>query len=244
MSNTDVVALVVTDLVGSTKLYTSLGEEAGNELRRAHDRILVEAVTSHGGKVVKGRGDGIMAAFDGAADALAAAVSMQQGIERLSRRSSAVLSMRVGVSVGDVIWDNGDCFGVTPIEATRLCEAAEGGQILAAELVRAMARGRGGYEFQHLGGLTLKGLPDAVPALELSWRTPAAETGLPPSLAASAGAFFVGRVAELEGLTAAWKQASAGSLRVVMMAGEPGIGKTRLAFELACRVHDDGGTVV
>src|SRR5215207_1373055 len=122
MSQTHVAALLVTDQVRSTELHTSLGEEAGEALRRAHDRVLIEAVGSHGGKVVKGLGDGIMAAFDGAADALAAAVSIQQGIDRLSRRSPAVLG-RVGLSGGDVTWEDSDCFGVTVIEATRLCEA-------------------------------------------------------------------------------------------------------------------------
>jgi tetratricopeptide (TPR) repeat protein len=151
--------------------------------------------------------------------------------------------MRVGVSVGDVIWENADCFGITVIEATRLCEAAEGGQILAADLVRAMARGRGGYKFEPAGSLALKGLPEPVPTIAVPWGGITAEEALPPALAAAAGGFFVGRVAELETLAAAWKQASAGSLRAVMVAGEPGVGKTRLAFELARRVHEDGGTV-
>jgi class 3 adenylate cyclase/tetratricopeptide (TPR) repeat protein/DNA polymerase III delta prime subunit len=244
MSQTHVAALLVTDQVRSTELHTSLGEEAGAELRRAHDRVLVEAVGSHGGKVVKGRGDGIMAAFDGAADALAAAVSIQQGIDRLSRRSPAAVLVRVGISVGDVTWEDSDCFGVTVIEATRLCETAEGGQILLADLVRAMSRGRGGHDFNSVGSLKLKGLPDPVPALELSWSAPTADEALPPALGASAGGCFVGRTAEFEALAAAWKQASEGSLRAVLVAGEPGVGKTRLAFELARRVHDDGGTVL
>jgi tetratricopeptide (TPR) repeat protein len=92
--------------------------------------------------------------------------------------------------------------------------------------------------------LVLKGLPEPVPALALSWGGITAEEALPPALTVSGGGPFVGRVAELEALAAAWKQATAGSLRAVMVAGEPGVGKTRLAFELARRVHDDGGIVV
>jgi class 3 adenylate cyclase/tetratricopeptide (TPR) repeat protein len=244
MSQTDVVAVLVTDQVRSTELYTSLGEEAGQELRRAHDRVLVDAVNSHGGNVVKGRGDGILSTFNGTADALAAAVSIQQGIERLSRSRHAPLLVRVGLSVGDVTWEDADCFGVTVIEATRLCEAAEGGQILAADLVRAMAKGRGGYEFNPVGDLKLKGLPEPVPALALSWSARSAKDALPPALAASVGRFFVGRTLELEALVTAWKQASEGSWRAVMVAGEPGVGKTRLAVQLARQVYDSGGIVL
>jgi class 3 adenylate cyclase len=244
MGNTDVLAVLFTDLVGSTELRSKLGEEAADELRRAHDRTLHEVVHRHGGKVVKGTGDGIMAGFDGAADALAAAVAIQQDIDRLSRRSASPLSVRVGVSVGDVTWDGADCFGVPVVEAARLCAAAEGGQILTAELVRAMARGRGGYDFDAVGNLELKGLADPVPALSLSWSGIAAEEVLPPALAASATGDFVGRGTELEVLSSAWKQASDRSSRTVMLAGESGIGKTRLAVELAHRAHDDGGVVL
>jgi class 3 adenylate cyclase len=244
MSTTDVVTVLFTDLVGSTELRATLGEEAADELRRAHDRVLADAVNAHGGKVIKGLGDGIMAGFDGAADALAAAVAIQQHIDRLSRRSSARLSVRVGVSVGDVTWDDADCFGVPVIEAARLCAAAEGGQILTAELVRAMTRGRGGYEFDSVGSLQLKGLSEPVPALALVWSGIAAEDVLPPRLAASAGGGFVGRGAELEALSSAWKHASERSFRTVMLAGESGIGKTRLAVELARRAHDDGGVIL
>jgi class 3 adenylate cyclase/tetratricopeptide (TPR) repeat protein len=244
MSTSDVVTVLFTDLVGSTELRATLGDEAADELRRAHDRVLFEAVDTHGGKVIKGLGDGIMAGFDGAADALAAALAIQRGADRLSRRSSGRLSVRVGISVGDVTWEDSDLFGVPVIEAARLCAAAEGGQILAADLVRAMTRGRGGYEFEPVGDLELKGLPEPVPTLALTWSPSPAEEVLPPALATSASGPFVGRDAELEALVGAWKQAKDGSLRAVMVAGEPGVGKTRLSFELARRVHDDGGTVL
>jgi class 3 adenylate cyclase/tetratricopeptide (TPR) repeat protein len=244
MSTTDVVTVLFTDLVGSTELRATLGEEAADEFRRGHDRVLADAVNAHGGKVIKGLGDGIMAGFDGAADALAAAVAIQQDIDRLSRRSASPLSVRVGVSVGDVTWEDSDCFGVPVIEAARLCAAAEGGQILTADLVRAMTRGRGGYDFEPVGNLELKGLPEPVPTLALNWNPSPAEEALPPALATAAGGAFVGRDAELETLVGAWKQARDGALRAVMVAGEAGVGKTRLAFELARRVHDDGGRVL
>src|SRR4029077_5356506 len=125
---------------------------------------------AHRGTVVKGLGDGIMASFASAADAVTAAVTMQQAIEQHNRRTpEQTLALRVGVSVGDVSWENGDCFGTPVIEASRLCAVANGGQILVADLVRGLAHRRGGHIFTSVGELTLKGLPEPLHACEVQW---------------------------------------------------------------------------
>src|SRR5262249_58759745 len=103
-------------------------------------------------------GDGIMATFAGAAEALAAAVAIQQAIAQHNRRATP-LAVRIGMSLGDVTWENGDCYGTPVIEAARLCAAAEGGQILVADLVRLTARGRGGHTFAPVGPMALQALP-------------------------------------------------------------------------------------
>jgi Adenylate cyclase, family 3 (some proteins contain HAMP domain) len=79
-------------------------------------------------------------AFVSASDALSAAVEMQQAIERYNRRPDAVarLSVRIGVSVGDVSWDAGECFGTPMVEAARLEAVAQGGQIVCSDFVRVM----------------------------------------------------------------------------------------------------------
>src|SRR5207237_4898810 len=102
--------VLFTDLVGSTDLRGRLGEEAAEQLRRTHDRLLAQAVESCGGQVVKGLGDGIMAAFTGAADAVAAAVTIQQAVDRLNRegKTPSPLEVRVGLSAGDVTSEEGD----------------------------------------------------------------------------------------------------------------------------------------
>src|SRR5262249_24986646 len=82
------------------------------------------------------------------------------------------------------------------------------------------------------------------PTLALHWSPSPAEEALPPALATSAGGPFVGRDAELEALVGAWKEARDGSLRAVMVAGGTGVGENQVAFGLAIRVHDDGGTVL
>jgi hypothetical protein len=95
--------VLFTDLVGSTELRARLGEVAADDLRRVHDGLLAEAIGAHRGTVVKGLGDGAMASFASAADAVAAAVTIQQAIERHNRHTpDHGLAVRVGVSVGDV----------------------------------------------------------------------------------------------------------------------------------------------
>ena len=141
MGNPGTVTILVTDLVGSTELRVAIGEDTADRLRRAHDRLLSELVLEHGGKVVKGMGDGIIATFAGAAGAVSAAVAMQQAVAVADRNSDRRAAVRIGMSAGDVTWDDGDCFGTPVVEAARLCACAEGGQILVADVVRILARG-------------------------------------------------------------------------------------------------------
>jgi class 3 adenylate cyclase len=239
--------ILITDLVGSTASRTRLGEEAADRLHRLHERLLRVAVETHGGVVVKGLGDGILAGFGAAAEAVTAAVAIQQAADLHSRRHpDQALSVRVGVSAGDItIEEDGDHVGTPVIEAARLCAAAAGGQILVADLVRALARGRGGHTFSEVGDLELKGLSEPVAALEVAWkpeRSAGLDVSFPPLLGASGR--FAGRATELVRVEAAWKEAVAGTRRAVLVAGEPGVGKTRLAAESARRVHDAGGTVL
>jgi len=241
--------ILVTDLVGSTEMRARLGEEEGDRLHRLHDRLLYDAVESHGGVVVKGLGDGILASFTGATEAVAAAVAIQQAADFHTRRHpDQALVLRVGLSAGDVtVQEDGDRVGTPVIEAARLCAAASGGQILAAEIVRALSRGRGSHQFSFIGELELKGLVEPVAALAIGWqagRPVGAEIPFPPLLAANDRLGFAGRAQELELLEEAWKEAVSGVRRTVLVAGEPGVGKTRLAAELARRVHEGGGAVL
>jgi len=152
--------IVFTDLVGSTEGRARLGEDAAESLRRVHDRLVATAFESNGGQVVKHLGDGLMAVFSGAAEAVTAAVAAQRSLDRHNRsaRDGEQLDVRVGLSAGDVTFENDDLFGTPVIEAARLCAAARGGQILAAEVVRVLAGGRGGHRFSAAGALELKGL--------------------------------------------------------------------------------------
>jgi class 3 adenylate cyclase len=243
----ELVAILFTDLVGSTELATLQGDAAADALRRDHFSALREALASTGGTEIKTIGDSLMASFAGASDALAGAVAMQRAVERHNRRlSDGRLEMRVGVSVGDASSEDGDWFGTPVVEASRLCSAAKGGQILVSDLVRALAGSRHEVRLESLGPRDLKGLPEPLVVCEAVWERSGSEGAVPlPAFLDIAASFpFSGRTAELERITAVWKESVEGARRVVLLSGEPGIGKTRLVTEL-CRVaHDRGATVL
>lgn len=224
---TETATILVVDLVGSTELRAAIGEDAAEDLRRRFDRLVADVVAENGGTLVKGLGDGALATFAGAAAAVAAAVGLQQGVEVMARRERQDLAVRVGLSAGDVTVEDGDTFGVPVVEASRLCGAAASGQILASDIVRVLARGRGGHELASVGALDLKGLPDPVEAVAVAWEPLATTTDL------RSRSPYVGRAPERALLAERLRAAAGGQGGLVLVAGEPGIGKTRFVTE-AC----------
>ena len=238
------VAILFTDLVGSTDVAARLGEERAEQLRETHFSLLREAIRGHAGTEVKNLGDGLMVAFGAASDAAACAVAMQQALERHNRRADEPLAMRVGVAVGEATHEDAEYFGTPVIEASRLCGRAEAGQILVTEMTRGLAGTRGRHNFEPLGPMELKGLPEAVPVHEIRWTLADAAPALPPRLLVDQSLPFIGRAREREVLERAWKSAEQGVTQLVLVAGEPGIGKTRLATEIALHAHHRGGLVL
>jgi class 3 adenylate cyclase/DNA-binding SARP family transcriptional activator len=156
------VSVLFIDVVGSTELLTRLGDTAADELRRSYVDALSGAVGAHHGEVVKSLGDGIMAVFDSAAEAVDAGVAMQQITTRVGRDRDIALRARVGVASGDAGSEDGDWHGTPVVEASRLCDAARAGQVLVADLTRRLAGSRTTRAFTPLGPLALKGLPEPV----------------------------------------------------------------------------------
>lgn len=222
-----IVALLFTDLVGSTSMYDRIGDEEAERVRRAHFAGLREALTAHGGEEVKSLGDGLMVAFTSAVAAVEAAVAMQR-----SAQAVAGTEVRVGLHAGEPLRDEGDYFGVSVNTARRLCDAAEPGQILASDLIRALVSPRIRTGLRPIGELNLKGIEESVWAYEVEWAPPVDGPSVPPLLATGADAPFVGRVDDLGVLTRRWQAVQTGGTGIALVAGEPGIGKTRLAAEL------------
>ena len=233
----ETLTVLFTDLVDSTGRRVRSGEEAADEIRLRHDRLIRSAIVGGDGMVVKHTGDGVMATFTGASEAITAGVAIQQAIDAHNSRSGdEPLQVRIGISVGDVSIEDDDCFGLPVVEAQRLESAAQPGRILISSLVRALARGRGGHDFTPVGALDLKGLDAPLEAEEVTWtplddRAPTSDR--PPALVQRGGFDFAGRHSERTVLDDAWAEIENGSCRLVFLAGEPGIGKTRLASEFA-----------
>ena len=156
---TENVAILFTDIVGSTELSQRLSAEVADEVRRGHFSILRQALAVTGGSEVKNLGDGIMVVFTSASAALACAVAMQQGVERDNRDREYSVGLRVGLSGGEVSREDDDYFGDPVVEAARLCATCESGQVLAADWVPLTAGRRSRHESRSLGPLTLRGLP-------------------------------------------------------------------------------------
>ncbi len=239
-----VACVMFTDLVGSTELMARLGDAAFDQVRNEHFSGLRQSITPRGGSEIKNTGDGLLATFPSAAEALAAAVAAQQATEAHARRVEIGLQLRVGLALGEVDVDTGDVFGTPVVEAARLVAAARPGQILCTALVRAVAGSRAAVPFQDVGPLDLKGLREPLSAYEVTWE-PAPPPEVPlPAVLSGAGRIFVGRDGDLARLRQLWKETAAGDQRTVMLGGEPGIGKTRLAAELGQTLHDEGALVL
>lgn len=245
-ATTGVVTILVTDQVASTELRARLGDEAADQARRVHTLLLRQALAAAGGTEVKHLGDGILAAFSTPSAALGCAVAIQQGVARHNRRPDvAVTGVRVGLDVGEAVAEDADWFGTVVVVASRLCQQAEAGQILASDLVRRVAGTRGGFEFGPVRALALKGLPEPVAACTVAWAAPeASAVVVPPEVLATASTTFIGRPAELERLQQRWDRARLGQPGLVVVRGDPGIGKTRLVLELGRAAAAAGATVL
>ena len=239
------VTVLFTDLVGSTALGLRVGLDRAEELRQEHFALLREAIAAAKGQEVKNVGDGLMAVFPSAGAAVECAIAAQQRNELRNRRAHEKLELRVGISLGDVSRAEGDYFGSPVVEAARLCAEAAAGQVLVSELTRLMVGRRGNHVFHAVGTLELKGLTDPVSTCELAWEPLAAGTSpLPPHLRVRPETSYVGRETVRGRLSGVWERASAGERQVVLVAGEPGIGKTRLATHIALEAHALGATVL
>ena len=221
------VTVLFTDLVGSARLNQRLGDDAANAVEREVERGALEQVEKHRGVVVKDTGDGLMAAFQSARRAITCAREIQRSMERRNRREPGrPVEMRIGLHTGEVIEGNASLHGETVIIAKRIEGLAPPGGIFASEAVHnVLGTARG--QLEDRGEFELKGIDArwrlySVPRSDEVTGGPIADTQRSP---------YVGRMGERERLRALVASASGGAGTLVLISGEAGAGKTRLALE-------------
>ena len=172
-------AIMAGDVVGYSRLMAD--DEAGtyDRLRAGVDEVVVPSVEAHGGRVFKTTGDGFLAVFGSAGEALDAAVAIQDGF------AGRPLQLRIGLNLGDVIQEDGDVFGDGVNVAARLEAMAEpGGVYASAAVVRAIGK-RPDLHFARLGHRRGKNLPDPIEVHAL--RRGPARRGVAGAVAVAAG---------------------------------------------------------
>ena len=246
-----VLTFLSVDLVGSTEILARLGESRADVVRRSYASILEAAASATGGEL-RMRGDHAVMAFESPSQAVECAVAIQRACERHNGRAAERLDARIGLQAGESPEGeqrlaHDEQVGGPLFEARRLGESALGGQILVSSLVQALAAPHCTCSFSPVGLLELRGVSSPVAAAEILYEHAAhARLPLPPELSvvSAARSAFVGRAPERARLARAWARAEGGERQLAFIAGEPGIGKSRLASELALDVYDGGAVVL
>ncbi|HZU49303.1 MAG TPA: BTAD domain-containing putative transcriptional regulator, partial [Mycobacterium sp.] len=254
-SVTRTVTFLLTDIEGSTAAWEADAEAMAVALAR-HDELVEQVVTSRGGRLIKtrGEGDATFSVFDRPSAAAAAAIELQDAILHEPWALREPMRVRAALHTGEAELRDGDYFGRAVNRAARLRSLATGGQILCsgatAELVIDSLPDD--VVLVDLGMRQLKNLarPEHVFELRLEPAEPPAETSDAPLERPALPAVltgpgpFVGRGRELERLVSAWQTVFAGGMHAVLIAGEPGVGKTRLAGEWSRQAYQQGAIVL
>lgn len=225
----------------TTVVYADVASTDGPTPTATTD-LVRSTVGRFGGEIIDTGDGGVLAVFGAASDAVSASVA----IHRLLAQHLPRAMSRVGIDAGDVSWDQGTCFGLPVVVARRLASAAEPGRVRVSSVVRLMAGDRAGAAYRSLGPIVLDGLDAPVDAFEVDCRDePVVDTSWPfPTTLPISGRPFVGRRDELAALRQAWERTLLGGSEMVLVGGEAGAGKTRLATEAARELHASGAIVL
>jgi len=161
------LTILFTDMESSTALTQRLGDAKAQELVRVHNAVVREALAASHGNEIKHTGDGIMASFQSASRALECAVAIQRGLA--DRDGDTPVRVRVGLNAGEPVAEDDDLFGTSVQLASRICDRAEPGQIVVADVVRQLAAGKG-FLFADMGEVIPKGFEEPVRLFQVRWQ--------------------------------------------------------------------------
>jgi len=221
------VTFLFTDVEGSTRRWEA-DPDGMRAALAAHDQLLRQAIETRGGWLFKHTGDGVCAAFSSPRAAVDAAVAAQLALE---------LPVRMGLATGEAEQRDGDYFGAVLNRAARVMAAGHGGQVLLTDSTAGLLSA---VDLIDLGPRRLRDLPTAVGVFQV--RAPGLRTEFPAlrALDSSPGNLrptltsFVGRESEVDQVQATLK-----THRLITLTGVGGVGKTRLALEVATRLVDE-----
>jgi class 3 adenylate cyclase/tetratricopeptide (TPR) repeat protein len=234
------------DLVGSTAIASRLDPEEWHRISKAYQEAAAAAVTGFGGHVDKFLGEGLVCFFgvpeaheDDAERAVRAGLAIVDAVQRLNRNAAAPeahLRARIGIHTGSAVVGPGgghskDVFGDTPNIAARVQSVAEADSVLITSATQRLVAGV--FVVEERGAHQLKGVPQPVVLYRV-----VQPSGVRSRLAVAAGRLtrFVGRQSELGVLADAWERVLDGTGQTVLVCGEPGVGKSRLVYELRERL--------
>ena len=243
------VTVMFCDLVGSTSISAGLDAEDWRDLVGTYLDAASAAVTEMGGHVAKKLGDGLMALFgfpvaqeNDAERAARAALSIQHALAEVNRKNTAAgkpaLNARIGIEIGPVVIDAaGEIYGDAPNVAARVQALAEPGTVVVTARVQRQIAGL--FVAEERGNHELKGVPEPVTLFRL-----VRASGGGRRLAQRHLTPLVGREEEIAILMRRWERARQGDGQLVLIVGEPGIGKSRLIEEFQARLRDTPHTWV
>jgi class 3 adenylate cyclase/tetratricopeptide (TPR) repeat protein len=236
------VTFLFSDIEGSTRLVKALRERYVQVLAE-HRRLVRAAIAGQAGHEIDTQGDAFFVVFASARQAVLCALEVQRALAGHEWPSGASVRVRMGIHTGHATPVDGAYTGLAVHRAARICAAARGGQVLVSQATQTLIEDEEeelGFTLTELGERRLKDLDRPVRLFELTVDQAVPEPPAPditPATLVPALAPIVGRAAEIQVMSAAYARVLAGQSQVLLLTGEPGIGKSRLVGELTSRMR-------